>query len=397
MNNIKNIKNGFTLIELLAVIIILGILMIIAVPSVTSYISDTRKAAYIDTAKNIISGARNLVNEGELDMFNTNATYYIPISCINSENSNKSPYGEFDKAYVIVTFNGNGYNYYWVSRDETGQGVKQAKLSDKLVEDDIESDIEEGLIKPDSALEGKNEIKILDEKDCKTYIDGDEVPKYKCIIATTLNTKTCELTSGGCYASGYREGGPKGTKTITFGKKVDSTTLTPGFAYDCDVNGDGSYNSNTERFYYITTIEDKAVLFSSHNFEGSNGQQDVNIFSYNDFEDKLPTVEQWGNVDSTFEDKAGRLLTLNEIKTACNKTNVTVDGALDDCNFFLENTKYESNNSGRTAIWIKKEGSSLYRIQSNTRRITSVNNSSTSGVRPAIEISLDSIEPYISQ
>ena len=44
-------KKGFTLIELLAVIIILGILMIIAIPSVTKYISDSRKSAYVDTAK----------------------------------------------------------------------------------------------------------------------------------------------------------------------------------------------------------------------------------------------------------------------------------------------------------------------------------------------------------
>ena len=64
-------KKGFTLIELLAVIIILGILMIIAIPSVTTYINDSRKSAYVDTAKEIISGARNLVNSGELEMYDT--------------------------------------------------------------------------------------------------------------------------------------------------------------------------------------------------------------------------------------------------------------------------------------------------------------------------------------
>ena len=43
--------------------------MIIAIPSVTTYISNSRKSFYIDTAKNIIGGARNLVNEGKLEMY----------------------------------------------------------------------------------------------------------------------------------------------------------------------------------------------------------------------------------------------------------------------------------------------------------------------------------------
>ena len=60
--NTKKKKKGFTLIELLAVIIILGILMIIAIPSVTKYISDSRKEAYVDTAKQLAGAARNLVN-----------------------------------------------------------------------------------------------------------------------------------------------------------------------------------------------------------------------------------------------------------------------------------------------------------------------------------------------
>ena len=88
--NSKKKKKGFTLIELLAVIIILGILMIIAIPSVTKYINDSRKSSYVDTAKELIGGARNVVNEGKLEMYSTNTTYYIPSKCIKTENGGEA-------------------------------------------------------------------------------------------------------------------------------------------------------------------------------------------------------------------------------------------------------------------------------------------------------------------
>ncbi len=158
-------KNGFTLIELLAVIIILGILMIIAIPSVTKYISDSRKSAYVDTAKEIVAGTRNTVNEGKLGMYSTDTTYYIPFDYIKSENGTKSPYGEFVYAYVGVIYDGKGYTYYWISVDDAGQGVDEVTPAAILNEDDIKSDINALDIKQkvdSTGIGGRKKVLVLE-------------------------------------------------------------------------------------------------------------------------------------------------------------------------------------------------------------------------------------------
>ena len=78
-------NKGFTLIELLAVIVILAILMLVAIPSVSTYITSSRKEAFIDNAKSTVKGVLNDVNSGKYSMYDTDTTYYIPASCVKKE------------------------------------------------------------------------------------------------------------------------------------------------------------------------------------------------------------------------------------------------------------------------------------------------------------------------
>ncbi len=78
-------KAGFTLIELLAVITIMGILMMVAIPSVSRTIENSRRDTFADNALTYISTVRNSVLSDEVTCGGVtasgtaNGTYYFAI------------------------------------------------------------------------------------------------------------------------------------------------------------------------------------------------------------------------------------------------------------------------------------------------------------------------------
>ena len=153
-------KKGFTLIELLAVIIILGVLVIIAIPSITKYINDSRKNAYVTSASQYITGARNKINSNEIPIYDTSVTYYIPRSCVPLEKGGDSPFGDWEEAYIVATYDGSKYDYYWTSRDSSNMGIYLTS-EDLLNRDSVISNVTS--ISTNVSVGDRDTILVLDD------------------------------------------------------------------------------------------------------------------------------------------------------------------------------------------------------------------------------------------
>ena len=220
---------------------------------------------------------------------------------------------------------------------------------------------------------------------------------------------------------------------ITYGNPIiTENELKSGDAFDCNVNGDKTYDSETERFYYVTDMDDSTAVLIYYN-NVSNGKPSNSTMYVCDASGEnwhgprtaigeLPSTSEWKNVslkntsrsisaissngDATnvttggplpdsfsYAGKSARLLTIQEINKICNITAGTLKvGELDTCNYLMENTKYSSASVGTWGYWLENprsdDSTNAWLVHGGYHYVShhTVSDAGGTGVRPVIEV-----------
>ena len=189
-------KKGFTLVELLAVIVIMGILMMVAIPSISRVIENSRKDTFVDIAKSYANAAKTLWTADTLTCEGTVASavddgdYYILINTKESarailpvlvDQGGKSSWGNRDV---------NGYVRVHVETvtDNNGEPKRTTTFYVGL-SDGTHGLIDNGSMTSDNLKKGnvKMDLSSDDKKKIELTLDNGNLNCSK----TNLGTYTC--------------------------------------------------------------------------------------------------------------------------------------------------------------------------------------------------------------
>ncbi len=158
-------KRGFTLVEIIAAIVVLGIIMIVAIPTVSSQIANSRRKAFYANLNRYVEGAREVVEQSKsIKAVSRDVTYYIPKECISIDNGEESGYGTWEELYVAVTYDGLKHKYYITAYDNTSHGMELTQ-SDKINDTEIVTKSE---LDNKVGIGSRGQIKIIDKDKCST-------------------------------------------------------------------------------------------------------------------------------------------------------------------------------------------------------------------------------------
>ena len=208
----------------------------------------------------------------------------------------------------------------------------------------------------------------------------------------------------------------------------NGSDLISGDAFDCDVNGDGTYSENNERFYFLTTLsenQDYAVLvYYSNVLNGEPTDDGVSKYNLGDGDlgptvavTHLPSSSSWSNVslyakdsgvEKTITDELGntkkvfsyygyaaRMIRYQEVIDACGEGSISSNGYLGSCSFLLEHT-YNVYPGYPNLYWLETLSSnnnfSAWGIYSSYEYLQRRSVTDELGVRPVIEVAKEDIE-----
>ena len=484
-------KKGFTLIELLAVIIILAIIALVATPKVIDVIDSYRESAAKDSAHGVLHSANYyyaeeyMNNNGSfkeyecsfnnglgcdlLDIggdkptkgnisinkdgivngkieFNDYA-YYICNSKVLEEESSECSFIEYEKIYAInesgiitglktednVSMLNNIIPTVYATNitSEASEYIKDGKITIPEYVNNIEVT---GIA--DNAFSGYEikEVTILSSKVItigtnafpttltKLRVNSCLVDKYN-LDAEVEGMGVCEIVTYKCKRATQLHA--KGT--TEYGSLGELGTLTSGDAFDCDVDGDETFDPTTERFYYVSDLyntntkgfDNKYAVLIYYKNTIKAGVYNVLGDAYDSYSnnysgprtarDHLPTTKQWSNVSLSntsraiitnggstsigskplptafsYEGYATRFLTYQELVEGCGTDN------LNNCNYLMENSQ-----SLIKGLWLETPhaGGNAYVISHTSPSITTgITNYTNYGIRPVIEVKKTDIE-----
>ena len=189
-------KKGFTLVELLAVIVIMGILMMVAIPSISRVIENSRKDTFVDIAKSYANAAKTLWTADTLTCEGTVASavddgdYYILINTTESartalpvlvDQGGKSSWGNRDV---------NGYVRVHVETVTDNNGEPKRTTTFYIgLSDGTHGLIDSGSMTSDNLKKGnvKMDLSSDDKKKIELTLDNGNLNCSK----TNLGTYTC--------------------------------------------------------------------------------------------------------------------------------------------------------------------------------------------------------------